>query len=98
MSFFDYFCDECGSQFCERVNLMNLALDQIDEAYCINCLAKDNDLTVEKMADFAWGYIEQRDCFKDPWMKFDASACPLIEDNACHCQLPKEEPKAGIGG
>ncbi len=87
-NFFDYSCDACGEMFCERVNLMNLALGFTEDAYCLACLAKDHERSEAVMADFCWGYVQGRDCFKDPWLKFDAAACPRLKDHTCYCQKP----------
>ncbi|MGE0199628.1 MAG: hypothetical protein AB7P76_01530 [Candidatus Melainabacteria bacterium] len=87
--FFDYPCDQCGTLFCERVHLMNLALNYIDEEFCLACLAGRHDMTPAAMAEFAWEYVSGRDCFKDPWMQFDAAPCPLRPAGHCHCQYPK---------
>lgn len=85
-SFFDYMCDRCGGPFCERVHVMNMALNYIDEEYCLACLSKELGKTEPELADFAWLYVQARDCFKDPWTKFDATACPRIETQNCYCQ------------
>jgi len=86
--FFDYMCDRCGGPFCERVNVMNLALNYVDETFCLPCLSAELGKSESDLADFAWLYVQARDCFKDPWMKFDASACPKLEDKTCYCQKP----------
>ena len=39
-----------------------------------------------EMAAFAWGYVSERDCFKSPWLAFDASGCPRIAQGTCHCR------------
>jgi len=84
--FFDYTCDRCGAPFCERVQLMNLALDYVDEQFCLACLAAGQDMNETAMADFARDYIDSRECFKTPWEKFDATGCPKLATHSCHCQ------------
>lgn len=84
--FFDYCCDRCGNMFCERVHIMNMALGYVDEEYCLPCLSAEHEQTEADMAGFAWGYVKERDCFKNPWEAFDASACPKKAANACYCQ------------
>ncbi len=85
-NFFDYTCDTCGEPFCERVNIMNLALGFVEDAFCLNCLAQTHNQTEEDMAAFCWDYVKTRDCFKAPWLKFNASVCPKISNKHCYCQ------------
>lgn len=85
-SFFDYRCDACGELFCERVHVMNMTLDHIDEEFCMSCLSQTHALSEPEMADFAWDYVQRRDCFKTPWEHFDASLCPRIPTQTCYCQ------------
>lgn len=85
-SFFDYYCDRCDAPFCERVQLMNLALDNTEDAYCLACLAADHDMDEAGMAAFANDYIQSRDCFKTPWQAFDARPCPRVSTHTCYCQ------------
>ncbi len=84
--FFDYTCDRCGAPVCERVQLMNLALNYEEELFCLDCLAAEQDMSPEALADFAKSYVYSRDCFKNPWMKFDATPCPKRTDGLCFCQ------------
>lgn len=84
--FFTYTCDQCGAAVCERVQLMNLALDYVEDLYCLPCLASLQDMEPPELAEFAKDYIESRDCFKTPWRKFDAAPCPRLENGQCFCQ------------
>ena len=84
--FFDYYCDRCDAPLCERVQLMNPALDHTEAAYCLACLAAEHDMDEPEMARFAFDYIQSRDCFKNPWQAFDASPCPKIQSKTCYCQ------------
>lgn len=84
--FFDYRCDQCGQPYCERVNVMNLTLGYTEEAYCLSCLGMRHHLDEPAMADFCWEYVQSRDCFKNPWMAFDASVCPKLPVQQCYCQ------------
>lgn len=84
--FFDYSCDLCGAPVCERVQLMNLALNYEEELFCLDCLAKEQDMAPAELADFAKSYVYSRDCFKNPWMKFNATTCPKIATHQCFCQ------------
>jgi hypothetical protein len=85
-SFFDYYCDRCDTPFCERVHIMNLALDNVEEAYCMSCLAQEFSQSPQQLAAFVWDYIIARDCFRNPWRKFNASDCPRLEAQQCYCQ------------
>lgn len=86
--FFDYHCDRCDALFCERVQIMNLALNYIDEMFCLSCLAKEQDLSEAEMAQFAKEYVYARECFKTPWDNFSPQAqqCPRLPLQQCFCQ------------
>lgn len=84
--FFDYTCDRCGSPFCERVQIMNLALDHVEEMYCLNCLAEDQGISPQELAASLKDYIHTRECFQTPWKKFNVSNCPKLEEQTCFCQ------------
>lgn len=85
-SFFDYTCDRCGQPLCERVQLMNLALNYEEEIYCLNCLAAEQGMSEPELAEFTKAYIQSRDCFKTPWDKFNAKPCPKLSTHQCFCQ------------
>jgi hypothetical protein len=85
-SFFDYHCDRCDASVCERVQLMNLALNYEEELFCLDCLATEQESTPADLADFAKSYVYSRDCFKNPWNKFNAAPCPKIALHQCFCQ------------
>lgn len=85
-SFFDYTCDRCGAPLCERVQVINLALDYVDDLYCLRCLAEEHEKTEAELAAFAKDYVYARECFKTPWDNFNAKACPRLEQNQCYCQ------------
>jgi hypothetical protein len=93
--FFDYTCDLCGAALCERVQIMNLALNYVETLYCLACLAEEQGLTQEAMADFAREYVYARECFKTPWYHFGAQArqCPRLPLLQCFCQ--DSPPNAG---
>jgi hypothetical protein len=86
--FFIYACDRCGAPFCERVQIMNLALDYVDEQYCLACLATEQEMGQPEIAAFAKDYVHARECFKTPWDNVNAAACPRIEQHQCFCQDP----------
>lgn len=85
-SFFDYYCDRCGAPLCERVQIMNLALNYVDEVYCLQCLASEQGLNEAELAAFAKSYVYARECFKTPWDNFKAKDCPRIALHQCFCQ------------
>lgn len=87
-AFFTYTCDDCGTPFCERILVMNLAMDLVEDAYCLTCLAQREGTEPEAFFEWVRGYIESRNCFKTPWDSFDAAPCPRIADKSCFCEVP----------
>jgi hypothetical protein len=85
---FDYYCARCDAPFCERVHIMNLALNYIDDELCLSCLAADHGQDEAGLSLFVRDYVEARECFKTPWDQFDATGCPRQETATCHCQDP----------
>lgn len=67
---------------------MNLALDYVEEMYCLTCLAAEQGMTEADLAAFAKDYVYARECFKTPWDNFGPRAvkCPLLPAGGCHCQ------------
>lgn len=84
--FFDYTCDQCGTPFCERIHVMNMALDRIEEEFCLTCLAQHENLSPEDFYHWIVDYVMARDCFQSPWEKFNANPCPRIVDKTCFCK------------
>jgi hypothetical protein len=84
-SFFDYACDACDAPVCERMLLFGLANDIEEDTLCLDCLAKQLDVPKGKMMTKTRRYIMSRDCFKKPWLAFEASGCPLVE-NCCSAE------------
>lgn len=87
--FFDYICDRCARPYCERISIMNLALDLVEEAYCLECLAEDQGLNAEAFYTWILDYVESRECFQTPWHNYAYQACPRITDKSCFCTLPE---------
>jgi hypothetical protein len=85
-SFFSYECLACSAPVCERVMIMNLALGYEDDIFCLTCLAQDIGASSADIAEQARDYVMARDCFRSPWSKFDASACPRQAEQSCPCQ------------
>lgn len=67
---------------------MNLALDYVDEMYCLSCLSAEQGMSEPELADFAKDYVHSRECFKTPWDNFKNKAiqCPKIATHQCFCQ------------
>jgi hypothetical protein len=85
-AFFDYYCARCDSPFCERVHIMNLALNYLDDEYCLACLAQEQQMDEPGMAAFVKEYVFSRECFQTPWENFDATGCPRLKTNTCYCR------------
>lgn len=84
--FFDYYCDQCDRPFCERIHVMNLALDHVEAEYCLECLAQQEGVTSEGFYHWIIEYVMARDCFKTPWDNFQFAVCPRITDKSCYCE------------
>lgn len=83
---FDYYCAKCDAPFCERVSIMNLALNYVEDGFCLSCLAADHQMSEAELSVFVRDYVEARECFKTPWDNFNATGCPRLETKECHCQ------------
>lgn len=85
-AFFDYYCTRCDTPYCERVNIMNLALDYTEEGFCLSCLAQAHEMREPELAAFILDYVNSRECFQTPWNTFDPAPCPKNETKTCYCQ------------
>lgn len=57
---------------------MNLALGYSEEFYSLKALAQKHNKNMEEMFEFAYDYVQGRDCFRKEWRKMkSASECPL---------------------
>jgi hypothetical protein len=84
---FDYYCAQCDAPFCERVNLLNLALDYEDSGFCLTCLTVDQQAANPRALVLQLlPYINSRDCFKKPWHEQTVTLCPRLADATCYCQ------------
>ena len=71
-------CHQSSEPVCRRVYNMNLALGYTEEFYSLASLAEMHERSLEEMYDFAYGYIESRECFRKEWAKMTCrSECPL---------------------
>ena len=70
-------CHRCGYLLCLRQQVINLALSNTDEMFCLNCLSKENEQTPEAVLKGIMSYIQQRDCFRKEWIRYsDVDFCP----------------------
>jgi hypothetical protein len=70
-------CARCRAALCLRKQVMNLALGNTDEMYCLDCLSQENgqppDVVLNKLLD----YIQGRDCFAKEWVRYTGvDYCP----------------------
>lgn len=79
------FCKLTRLPLCRRAFNINLALGYTEEFYSLKALAEMHSMTLEELFDYAYAYIERRDCFIKEWKKMtESSECPLPEDCAIH--------------
>ncbi|MDA0771381.1 MAG: hypothetical protein O3C63_00395 [Cyanobacteria bacterium] len=65
---------------------MNLALGYTEEFYSLKALADMHSKSMEEIFDFAYDYVEARECFRKEWAKMKSiEECPLPND----CQATK---------
>ncbi len=84
-------CSQTGLPLCRRAFNINLALGYTEEFYALKVLAKMHNKSIEQMFEFAYDYIEARDCFKKEWAKMQSAVeCPLAEDCAIKQCFPNE--------
>jgi hypothetical protein len=70
-------CSECGAALCIRKQVINLAMGNVDTAFCLNCLAKIERETPESIISGLAGYIMGRDCFRKEWLRYrSVRDCP----------------------
>lgn len=71
-------CSVNGLPICRRMLNMNLALGYAEEFYSLKALAQKHNKSMEDMFEFAYDYVESRDCFSKEWAKMtNADECPL---------------------
>ena len=82
-------CSVNGLAICRRMFNMNLALGYAEEFYSLKALAEKHDMEPEEMFEFAYEYVESRECFRKEWQKMkDRSECPLEKDCAIDLCFP----------
>lgn len=79
-------CCVTGTPICRRIFNMNLALGYTEEFYSLKALADMHSKSMEEIFDFAYDYVEARECFRKEWAKMRSiEECPLPND----CQATK---------
>lgn len=57
---------------------MNLALGYSEEFYSMQALSQIHSRSMDDMFDFAYDYVQARECFRKEWRKMKSSSeCPL---------------------
>lgn len=70
-------CKTCHSALCLRKQVINLALGNTDEMYCLECLAKESDVTPADVLCNTKQYLVGRECFRKEWVKYESDGdCP----------------------
>jgi hypothetical protein len=70
-------CAKCQAPLCLRKQVVNLALGNTDEMFCLNCIALDNEQEPLHLLQRMMRYISQRDCFRKEWQRYTTVAsCP----------------------
>lgn len=74
-------CTATGKDVCRHVYIMNLALGYVEDFYCLEALAEMHNKTPKEIYDFAYGYVDMRECFRKEWDKIDncIKTCPVPE-------------------
>ena len=79
-------CCVTGAPICRRIFNMNLALGYTEEFYSLKALAELHSQSMKEIFDFAYDYVEARECFRKEWVKMKLiEECPLPND----CQAAK---------
>ncbi|MEB3206199.1 MAG: hypothetical protein VKK59_02475 [Vampirovibrionales bacterium] len=85
--FFPYFCSQTDEPFCERIQIMNLALGYTEDQYALSVLMALHGFDApEGLLSYLLPYIESRDCFKKPWQAVEVFKCPRRSNGLCCCQ------------
>jgi hypothetical protein len=70
-------CADCSAPLCLRKQVLNLALGNTDEMWCLNCLARDNEQTPQDVLEGLIDYVFSRDCFRKEWLRYvSVQHCP----------------------
>lgn len=70
-------CSKCGAGLCIRKQVINLAMGNVEAAFCLVCLAQIEQETPEKVISGLVGYIMGRDCFRKECLRYSGIPdCP----------------------
>ena len=73
-------CSVYGLPVCRRMFNMNLALGYTEDFYSLKALAEKHNMSMEDMFDFAYDYVDSRECFRKEWAKMTCrEQCPLVD-------------------
>ncbi len=71
-------CFQCGQPICQRAFTLNLVFGHDEEQYCLLCLSKHHEQTLEEIVETGLHYVFSRECFEKAWNKqTEPSSCPL---------------------
>lgn len=75
-------CASCSELLCLRKQVINLALGNTEQMFCLTCLAGQSETTPETLLKETRAYLLGRECFKKEWIKYETvDYCPDRE----HC-------------
>lgn len=73
-------CKECGKSLCLRQTVVNYALGNDEDLYCLSCLGAQNQSSEVELVTNLREYILGRECFSKEWKKYPERAfcpCPM---------------------
>jgi hypothetical protein len=71
------YCSSCRAPLCLRKQVVNLALGNTDEMFCLVCLGAESSRSPQEVVANLTGYIMSRECFRKEWVRYkDVSYCP----------------------
>ncbi|MCC7532000.1 MAG: hypothetical protein IT342_26090 [Candidatus Melainabacteria bacterium] len=71
------FCSKCKRALCLRKQVMNLAVGNTDEMFCLECLGEQSDRKAVEVLLTLKGYALNRACFLKQWRGYESVAdCP----------------------
>lgn len=75
-------CGRCAKAICLRQHVINLALGNTEEMFCLDCLGDDGSKSGEEVLAGIKTYVLQRECFRKEWVRYEnVKYCPDPE----HC-------------
>jgi hypothetical protein len=74
-------CANCQKSICLRQQVVNYALGNDEQLFCLTCLGEQSDNSAQEVVSNLTEYIHGRDCFRKEWVKLSEPAqCSLGED------------------